>query len=41
MKTIKTLFLPTNKSNLGLETGYSVVFRGFPQSLQANVGIVP
>jgi hypothetical protein len=28
-------------SNLGLETGYSEVFRGFPQYLQANAGIEP
>jgi hypothetical protein len=28
-------------SNLGPETGYSEVFRGFPQSIQANSGVVP
>jgi hypothetical protein len=27
-------------SNIGPETGYPEVFRGFPQSLQANSGIV-
>jgi hypothetical protein len=28
-------------SNLGKETGNPEGFRGFPQSLEANVGIVP
>jgi hypothetical protein len=28
-------------SNLGSETGYSEGVRGFPQSLQANAGILP
>jgi hypothetical protein len=28
-------------SNLGPETGYSEGVRGFPQSLQANAGILP
>jgi hypothetical protein len=28
-------------SNLGQETGYPEGSRGFPQSLQANAGIVP
>jgi hypothetical protein len=28
-------------SNLGPETGYPEVFRGFPQSFQANAEIVP
>jgi hypothetical protein len=27
--------------NLGSETGYPKGFLGFPQSLQANAGIVP
>jgi hypothetical protein len=27
--------------NLGLETGYSNVFRGFPQALHSNARIVP
>jgi hypothetical protein len=27
--------------NLGLETGYPEAFRGSPQSLLANIGIVP
>jgi hypothetical protein len=28
-------------SNIGLETKYSEVFRGFALSVQANAGIVP
>jgi hypothetical protein len=40
--TLRTGILKVFGSNLCQDTGYPVAgFRGFPQSLQANVGIVP
>jgi hypothetical protein len=39
--TILHLIQDVSDSNLGLETGYSGVFRGLSQFLQATGGIIP